>query len=262
MQINKEFEVLKTLIDFDQAHQQFLHDCNDNCRYMDIKPYKYNNVELFNKKFINASWIDFPKYHEFIATQGPMKFTCEDFFNMCIQNNVNLIIMLCKDFENGREKCYTYWEEQRLNSIIVKEGSSKKVANDLILREIVLEGHWFQKKKIYQLHYVGWPDHGAPDPTKAYGTFIKMFNYTKELGKAYPVVGHCSAGVGRTGTYLTLFNIYEHLKQQKLNKRNYYYFSVFIMVRKLKEMRLFLVENEFQYKFIYNLLDLIIKQLN
>ena len=96
-------------------------DINDFCRYSDIRTYKDNRVNIQSKhNYINASWIHLPMDFYFIATQGPIESTIEDFWEMCYTYNIEVIVMICNLTENGREKCANYWEANLEKYRIVK----------------------------------------------------------------------------------------------------------------------------------------------
>jgi len=84
-------------------------------RYSDIKPYKFNTVQISSKTgYINASPINIrDKKNYFISTQGPKPETVEDFWTMVSDYNSNVIVMLCKVTEGGRRKCENYWEAKK-----------------------------------------------------------------------------------------------------------------------------------------------------
>ena len=130
---SSEFNYLVYLTDYDQAHKSLLDPTNGLCRYQDIITYKYNSVNLIStQRYINASWIHLPYPRYFIATQGPMPHTIEDFWTMCYENNVGLIIMLCQLKEKNVEKCADYWNAEKLINFEIKK-LNKKEENVLTL---------------------------------------------------------------------------------------------------------------------------------
>lgn len=217
---------------------------------------KHNTVSLSTSRYINASFVDIPSKHSFIATQGPIDSSIEDFWQMVYDYDISLIIMLCSLSEKGRTKCANYWNEDHPKlSFSIKVTSDKKVNSYLKTRTFVLKDKHGKTKQVNQLHFIGWPDHGVPNVNEVYDTFIQMIKIVKSTTK--PVAVHCSAGVGRTGTFISMYNLYYEL----LAMKNEYTFSVFNLVRKLKEMRLFLVENVLQYKFLYGFIAVLLGKL-
>jgi protein tyrosine phosphatase len=178
---------------------------------------------------------------------------------MVYENNSRLIIMLCNNMERGRVKCSQYWpgvnQTLELGGLKINTTSEDKQEH-LVIRKFNLEAD-NQVKEITQLNFTSWPDHGVPELANVKDTFTYMIEETDNYLQKYqgcPVITHCSAGVGRTGTFISFYNVYYLLKQgeKKLN--------IFNIVRKLKEQRLILVENEFQYKLIYSFLKAIVKK--
>jgi len=261
--IKEYYNYLKNYIDFDDDHYNLLDKDTKNSRYSDISTYEYNHVNLKSNVYINASFVDFPVNKYFIATQGPLPHTINDFWDMIWEYDVNYIVMLCELKEGGKEKCAEYWNPDNNSKYNIKI-SEKKEDNFLVKRVFTI----YKKndnidvnkkiKNVNQLHFIGWPDHGVPDVNKVFYTFYNMIKEVKSNGQK-PVVVHCSAGVGRTGTFISMFNIYDEIKKQI--EREIIKVNIFNLVRKLKEMRLFLVENISQYEFIYNFICLYVKKL-
>lgn len=181
--------------------------------------------------------------------------------------------MVCNLIEGGRSKCHQYWpskvKKQFTNhtiSLIEEEILDDKY---LMKRTFMLKNkkeNSQEEKIITQLHFTGWPDHGVPEADEIYTPFIDMFNTTKEFLKVSPIVVHCSAGVGRTGTFISSFNIWNQIESRKAellkgDDTNKYSFSVFDTVRSVKECRCYSVENKKQYKFIYQLIYKHLKSL-
>lgn len=255
-----EFNYLYEIIDNDEMHYKRLDYKNNFCRYQDIRPYKDNRVKISSPNgYINASWVDMPYTSYFIATQGPLKSTSEDFWEMCFNYDVKIIIMLCKLQENNMEKCYNYWNTYLKKYQIIKTSNEIKNEEGLIIRNFqIINKNDYVSKDIVQIHLMSWDDHTAP--VSNYEKIIKIINFILENKKNSPVVVHCSAGVGRTGTFISLFNLYNEITQQ-LNKKEIH-FSIMNLVRKLKEMRMHLVENEDQYIFLYEFCNILLNQVN
>lgn len=168
--------------------------------------------------------------------------------------------MLCNSIENGKNKCVEYWkantnkhitnfnvqieQETEYNSIL----TFRKITLSLSASALVKK----QSRSIVQIQFKGWNDHSIPNIKDTYDSFIEMFNVVNDhLTNHYklkeqlsPIVVHCSAGVGRTGTFLSMYVLFYEIITNKE-------FSIWNLVRKLKEMRRCLVENNDQYQFIY-----------
>ena len=201
----KEFEYLKSVIDNDQNHKLRLEQSNKYCRYSSIITYKDNRVVLNStNRYINASWIHIPLFKYFIATQGPLPHTIIDFWTMCDEYNVSLIVMLCNLKENNVDKCADYWHVQNLGHLRIKLLEEKEDQKGIFIRRISLFNKLKNKEKIFiQIHLTYWEDHKALDG----GYFNKIIRIIQIIDgakkKSYnPCVVHCSAGVGRTGTFI------------------------------------------------------------
>ena len=254
--IQKEFGDLIFLVDEDEIHINYLTQGFDNLnRYNDIKPYQYNNIFINNnKKYINASSINIFKEKYFIATQGPKKETIEDFWTLVDENNSNVIVMLCNEKENGDEKCSNYWSDKnKMKKYKIKEENIIK-QKAYIIREIKLINNSTKNEKIVkQINFKEWPDRDIPDVEfeKIVDIFNNIFNKVDEFKKSNPIVIHCSAGVGRTGTFISIYCLNKEIKKQINDNVKEIKFSIFNLVRKIKEMRQNSVQTVLQYYFIY-----------
>ena len=265
-----EFKILRINTDYNEKRKNRLIGYNNKNRYGDIGPYKDNIVTLKNQNYINASFINIPNKRSYIATQGPLNNTISDFWEMIIEYNVMVIVMLCNTIEGQTSKCSEYWKKELIeqdNLFMLKNITTiESKYKNLIIREIEIQknGNW-EIKKVLHYQFIGWPDHDVPNEFEIYNTFIYLFDKIKEE-ESHTTVVHCSAGVGRTGTFLTLHILYHDILNQIYNKCTEISFSIFGLVRQLKEMRYLLVENEKQYIFIYKflriLLGLIFKKQN
>jgi protein tyrosine phosphatase len=264
-----EFSLLEKNIDDNEAHYDELEEgIQELCRYSDIKTYKHNNLEINTEsKYINASPIRINEKIVFISTQGPKPNTIEDFWVMVEQYNSKVIIMLCNLMEGNREKCANYWDANNtLKKYSINFNEKTTEYNTIVEREIKLKNNSTNSEKsIIQIHYKGWPDHGAPKIEESFNDFLYIIKKVDEIkgDGDEPIVVHCSAGVGRTGAFISMYFLYKEImaqiKDESLEKIN---FSVFNMVRKLKEMRLYMVQSVVQYKFIYDFVDCLLKKYN
>ena len=263
----KEFDYLYYTIDEDRYHLVGLVKKNELCRYIDIRPYDYNYVEIKSEpKFINASWIHMPHPFYFIATQGPLEKTIEDFLSMCIEYDVQFIVMLCNVEEEGREKCAKYWDRKFTNYEVLKRIESTILKEGIILRRLKIKKEKDNlEKNIDQIQFTCWDDHKGLN----YEYFEKIREIINEVDmyKQHqpnsPIVVHCSAGVGRTGTFICLYMIYKEVLEQILDKnKTEIKFSIMNLVRKIKEMRLYSVENEYQYTMLYMFANYLLLKYN
>ena len=249
-------------------------DDDDTCRYKDIRCYKDNYVKIPTPhEAINASWIHLPLENSFISAQAPLDNTIDDFWTMCFEYDIKIIIMLCNLEENGKEKCVNYWENSdNIGCVITVPIQSnfdityttEIINEDITIRNIkYLDKEKKIEKTIKQIHYGSWPDHQSLDINKVYGNILFMFNLVdNEIGHN-PICVHCSAGVGRTGTFIALYNLYRDiLNQLHDDKINIITISFLNLVRKMKEMRMHLVEREDQYKLIYEFVSKFLQDRN
>ena len=276
--IENEFTYLKNLIDFNDKYESRLLDDDDTCRYKNIRCYKDNYVKISSPhEKINASWIHLPYENSFISAQAPLKNTVDDFWTMCFDHDINTVIMLCNLEENGKEKCEKYWENKNndkdaivdsteLGSNFIINYTTEQINDDITIRNINIrdtEKNENNEKKIKQIHYGSWPDHKSVDLQSIYGNILFMFNLVdNEIGHN-PIVVHCSAGVGRTGTFIALYNLYRDILSQIHDEKNKKITLNFMnLVRKMKEMRMHLVETEDQYNLIYQFVGKFLKDRN
>ena len=225
-------------------------------RYSDIKPYKHNKISINNgKRYINASPINIGKKEKyFISTQGPKPETIEDFWTMVYENNSNVIVMLCNLTEGGSIKCENYWEKPQMKkfSVEIQNEEKSKMHTIRTLKLKIKEKN--EERIINQIHFTAWPDHGIPDISdgKVFQDFCEINKKVDEFNtQNNPIIVHCSAGVGRTGTFVSMYLLEKEINEQIKAKKDYIRFNIFNLVRKIKEMRMYMVQSEVQYEFIY-----------
>lgn len=210
-----------------------------------------------------------------VACQGPIENTVIDFWRMVKQENIGYIFMLCKLKEDGRKKCEKYWpdadESIKFEEISLEiRGVSEKVETEnLVHREFALVDTSNNEtiSQVQQIQYLGWPDHGIPEKHQ-FEDFDKLFEHTlaaynsiKAEESTKKIGLHCSAGIGRTGTLLSLLHAVANIQKQKEEGEKITKISVFSTVRKLREHRFHLVQSDSQYYFIYEYLSAYLKKI-
>jgi protein tyrosine phosphatase len=201
--------------------------------------------------YINANFVAGLKSHtKYIACQGPLKHTIDDFWSMVWEQKVSIIVMLTQVKEGLRVKCDTYWPE-KIKSIKVY-GDIKVTllsANpnpDFVIRKFRLESGVI-KQYVRQYQYLTWPDRKFPRTDILYDFMATIRQNSTKLDNRGPVVVHCSAGVGRTGTFIGIENIIEKIHKNMP-------IDVFNTVLDLRKNRINMVQNQFQYRFIYDMI--------
>ncbi|XP_063908292.1 receptor-type tyrosine-protein phosphatase S-like [Zophobas morio] len=242
--ITQQFEAVPRAKVTNCQHGQLHENANKN-RYNNILPYDDTRVILQGNSegdYINANYVDgydVPK--AFIATQAPLPSTVDDFWYMIWQDNVKIIVMLTEIEENGRVKSEKYWPEDnsrfRFGNFLV-ESVSRKSTSHYIHREFQVIFNK-QSRLVDHFQYTAWPDHGVPLYVWEFVTFVK--NILK-MEQNTPVVVHCNAGCGRSGTYI-LCNI---LIKMGTKEKQLDFFGV---LKRMRDQRAGLVSNVEQYIF-------------
>uniref|UniRef100_A0A803L058 protein-tyrosine-phosphatase n=1 Tax=Chenopodium quinoa TaxID=63459 RepID=A0A803L058_CHEQI len=236
-------------------------------RYTNVIPFDSSRVVLTSckdyrpsaKGYINASFIKTPAEGaaQFIATQGPLSHTFEDFWEMVLQNRCPAIVMLTRLVDNYKTlKCGDYFQAEdgprEFGNISIVTKWIKTTGSSLILRHLEVTNTESEEAPLSVLHiqYPEWPDHGVPkDSVAVREIFKRTYHLPPGLG---PLVVHCSAGIGRTGTYCTihdtlqrilagdmsaldLANTVEIFRSQRVGM-DQYYFCYKVVVDELEEL--------------------------
>ncbi|XP_061194965.1 receptor-type tyrosine-protein phosphatase gamma-like [Saccostrea echinata] len=204
--------------------------------------------------YINANYIEGAhRNNEYIAAQGPKQNTLVDFWTMIWQENVSSIVMLTNLQEGTKIKCTQYWPDVNkkidYGPVSVKMTEEKEYAF-YILRKMSVS-HNEKLRTVTQHHYTAWPDHGTPEPLYLV-VFLDHVTRSGTIQNNFPTVVHCSAGIGRTGTYVALDALEEiGRKKKKVNVAEF--------VKKMRESRMNMVQTYEQYMTIYLALNEVIK---
>ncbi len=223
-------------------------------RLVNILPYESTRVVLSGEptqgqNYINASFIDGYKIrHAYIATQAPLEETCDDFWRMLWEHNSTIVVMLTKLREMGREKCVQYWPSDRSirYQYFVVDPIAEYNMNSYLLREFkVTDARDGQSRTVRQFQFVDWPEQGVPTSGESIIELIGQVHKTREqFGQTGPICVHCSAGVGRTGVFITLSYVLERMRYEGV-------IDVFNTVKFLRTQRPAMVQTEDQYQFCY-----------
>ncbi|VDI25186.1 Hypothetical predicted protein [Mytilus galloprovincialis] len=251
----KEYQILpKGLI---HAHVEGSNEVNkDKNRFRDLWPYDHSRIVLKgNKKtdYINANYIDnYDKEKAYIATQGPKKNTVRDFWHMIWQENVGKIVMVTQLKEGRRNKCVQYWPDVVNEQMVVENYrltlTKEKEHTLYVYRLITIFNHNDTnrtERKVHQFHFTQWPDHGVPDS-------IKLVHFYRNVKSEHcdqngPMVVHCSAGIGRTGTFIAIDALYENGKKTK-------YVNVIEYVQMMRKDRMNMIQTHEQYATVFEAL--------
>jgi len=224
-------------------------------RFTNILPYDHSRVKLQptddedGSDFINANFVPgFNSKREFIVTQGPLHSTRDDYWRMCWETNSRAIVMLTRCIEKGREKCDHYWpfdtEPVYYGDIQVTILNESHYPDWNINEFRMMRGDTV--RTIRHFHFTTWPDFGVPEPPQTLVRFVRAFR-ERVSPEQRPIVVHCSAGVGRSGTFIALDRILQGI-------RKYDVVDIFGIVYEMRRERVWMVQTEQQYICIHQCL--------
>uniref|UniRef100_A0A2K6GZ88 Receptor-type tyrosine-protein phosphatase beta n=1 Tax=Propithecus coquereli TaxID=379532 RepID=A0A2K6GZ88_PROCO len=255
--LSKEYEDLKDVGRNQSCDIALLPENRGKNRYNNILPYDASRVKLSNvdddpcSDYINASYIPGNNFRrEYIATQGPLPGTKDDFWKMAWEQNVHNIVMVTQCVEKGRVKCDHYWpadQDSLYYGDLILQMLSESVLPEWTIREfkICSEEQLDAHRLIRHFHYTVWPDHGVPETTQSLIQFVRTVrDYINRSLGAGPTVVHCSAGVGRTGTFIALDRILQQLDSKDS-------VDIYGAVHDLRLHRVHMVQTECQYVYLH-----------
>ncbi|KAM4748839.1 phosphatidylinositol phosphatase PTPRQ [Rhinophrynus dorsalis] len=222
-------------------------------RFTNIKPYNNNRVKLIadagvpGSDYINASYVSgYICPNEYIATQGPLAGTVGDFWRMVWETRAKTIVMLTQCFEKGRIRCHQYWPEDNKPVTVFGDIVITKVVEDIQIdwttRDLKVERHG-DFMMVRQCNFTSWPEHGVPENTTSLIHFVKMIRSNRPHENT-PIIVHCSAGVGRTGVFVALDHLVQHINHHD-------FVDIYGLVAELRSERMCMVQNLAQYIFLH-----------
>ncbi|XP_072798971.1 tyrosine-protein phosphatase non-receptor type 13 isoform X12 [Vicugna pacos] len=258
---SKELENLQELKPLDQCLIGQTKENRRKNRYKNILPYDATRVPLGDEGgYINASFIKVPVGKEefvYIACQGPLPTTVGDFWQMIWEQKSTVIAMMTQEVEGEKIKCQRYWPNilgrttmvsDRLRLALVRMQQLK----GFVVRAMTLEDiQTGEVRHISHLNFIAWPDHDTPSQPDDLLTFI---SYMRHIHRSGPIITHCSAGIGRSGTLICI-DVVLGLISQDLE------FDISDLVRCMRLQRHGMVQTEDQYIFCYQVILYVLTRL-
>ncbi|XP_015220087.1 tyrosine-protein phosphatase non-receptor type 1 [Lepisosteus oculatus] len=181
-------------------------------RYRDVSPFDHSRIclQLGTNDYINASLISVEEaQRSYILTQGPLPNTCGHFWEMVWEQRTRGVVMLNRVIEKGSVKCAQYWPQREEKDMVFEDTNfkltliSEDVKSYYTVRQLELENLSTQEtREILHFHYTTWPDFGVPESPASFLNFLFKVRESGCLNSDQgPVVVHCSAGIGRSGTF-------------------------------------------------------------
>uniref|UniRef100_A0A8C9F192 Tyrosine-protein phosphatase non-receptor type 13 n=1 Tax=Pavo cristatus TaxID=9049 RepID=A0A8C9F192_PAVCR len=258
---SKEIENLQELKPLDQCLIGQAKENRRKNRYKNILPYDATRVPLGSEGgYINASFIRMPVGNEefvYIACQGPLPTTVADFWQMVWEQNCTVIAMMTQEVEGEKIKCQRYWPDvlhkttmitDRLRLALVRFQQLKGFIIRVLELEEIQTG---EVRHISHLNFTAWPDHDTPSQPDDLLTFI---SYMRHVHRSGPIVTHCSAGIGRSGTLICI-DVVLGLISRDLD------FDISDLVRTMRLQRHGMVQTEDQYIFCYQVVLYVLNHL-
>uniref|UniRef100_T1IVK2 protein-tyrosine-phosphatase n=1 Tax=Strigamia maritima TaxID=126957 RepID=T1IVK2_STRMM len=256
LKFSQEFEEIKAISPSFPMVAAHLSENKQKNRWVNILPFDHSRVKILpisddiTTDYINACYIPgFNSQREYIATQGPLPATKDDFWRMVWEQSCQMIVMVTQCVERGKRKCDIYWPEDRevhyYGDLAIQLRSESILSNftirlfDLFMGTKTLE--------VKQMHFTKWQKFGCPENTSLLINFVQAVREYTPHGFIGPFVIHCSAGVGRTGTYISVDRLMQHIQQ-------HHYVDIYGLVLEMRQFRVNMVQTEDQYIYIHTCL--------
>ncbi|NXK26963.1 PTPRJ phosphatase, partial [Arenaria interpres] len=249
----EEYEELKSAGVHQPKFAAELPDNRGKNRYNNVLPYDISRVKLSEQNYAAADYINanyMPGYNSkkaFIAAQGPLPNTIDDFWRMIWEKNIYSIVMLTKCVEQARTKCEQYWPDKQSKSYgdIIVTMISEIVLPEWTIRDFTVEkSNTTESHTVRQFHFTSWPDHGVPETTDLLINFRHLVHeYSSQNPIDSPTLVHCSAGVGRTGTFIAIDRLIQQIEMENT-------VDVYGVIYDLRMHRPLMVQTEDQYVFL------------
>ncbi|XP_064164989.1 tyrosine-protein phosphatase non-receptor type 13 isoform X1 [Anguilla rostrata] len=257
----QEFENLQNLQPLDDCLIGQTKENKKKNRYKNIVPFDTTRVTLGKDGgYINANFINMLVKDEgfmYIACQGPLPTTLADFWQMVWEQKSNVIAMMTQEVEGGKVKCQRYWPDTPKTPEMVDERLQLTLIKDQHLDNFVIrlievkDVQTSEVQYVTHLNYTGWPDHGTPTQPEQLLTFI---SYMRHIHRSGPIITHCSAGIGRSGTLICIDVVLGLISKDAD-------FDISDVVRSMRLQRHGMVQTEEQYIFCYQVILYVLRCL-
>uniref|UniRef100_A0A673HY38 Tyrosine-protein phosphatase non-receptor type 20 n=1 Tax=Sinocyclocheilus rhinocerous TaxID=307959 RepID=A0A673HY38_9TELE len=257
----QEFENLQNLRPLDECLIGQTKENKKKNRYKNIVPFDTTRVMLGKDGgYINANFIKMPVKDEnflYIACQGPLPTTLGDFWQMVWEQKSNVIAMMTQEVEGGKVKCQRYWPDTPRSPAMVDDRLQITLVKDQHLDNFVIrlievkDIQTNEIQRVTHLNYTGWPDHGTPTQPEQLLTFI---SYMRHIHQSGPIITHCSAGIGRSGTLICIDVVLGLISKDAD-------FDISDVVRTMRLQRQGMVQTEEQYIFCYRVILYVLRCL-
>ncbi|KAL6096748.1 ptpn13 [Pungitius sinensis] len=257
----QEFDNLQNLQPLDDCLIGQTRENKKKNRYKNIVPFDTTRVVLgkdggyINANFINMSVKD--ENYMYIACQGPLPTTLGDFWQMVWEQKSNVIAMMTQEVEGGKVKCQRYWPDTPRTAEMVDDRLQITLIKDQYLDNFVIrlievkDVQTAEIQRVTHLNYTGWPDHGTPSQPEQLLTFI---SYMRHVHRSGPIVSHCSAGIGRSGTLICIDVVLGLISKDAD-------FDLSDVVRNMRLQRQGMIQTEEQYVFCYQVILYVLRCL-
>jgi len=251
---------------------------NEKNRYTNVKPPDFSRVPLSlipgvpGSNYINANFV---KGHDgqptvYISAQGPLEHTLNDFWRMVWEHKLCVVLMLTKEVEGGKMKSARYWPEMNNNTPTSQDHGRLRITivsrtdqKDIIIRNMTVENLDAsppEKRDVVHLQYTGWLDHQAPPSVKSFMNMLHLVDDLNAKAKSSttnlpaPICVHCSAGIGRSGTFCGIHLLYNFMKKHFETSYSTPPINVVNTILEMRRQRPGMVQTKEQYVFIYSVI--------
>eukprot|EP01006_Ploeotia_vitrea_P032397 TRINITY_DN64617_c0_g1_i1.p1 TRINITY_DN64617_c0_g1~~TRINITY_DN64617_c0_g1_i1.p1 ORF type:complete len:601 (+),score=30.77 TRINITY_DN64617_c0_g1_i1:74-1804(+) len=228
-------------------------------RYADVLPNEETMCKVSgvseSDSYFNGNYVCPPgNYHQYICCQAPMKSTLGDFWNVLWYYGSRVVVMLCEEVENGRSKSDRYWpnavgEKGRYSHFDVLWTNEKHTPGCIVRNYVVTNLLNGETRSVVHFQFIGWPDFGVPPESKGLRQMIKSIDVETTIdqseGETRPIVCHCSAGIGRTGTFIAAHTALAHYLHGVK-------WDMFEIAKCLKQQRCGMIQRREQYRFAFD----------